>query len=176
MSKATEILTKLRDTYVKRITDFLIENEQELLNRADGDGYFSVDELFEAGEELRQISVILGSMPSDPTPNYQQPETIQIVTVQPVNFALWAEQIRAGNYDGAVASMSYLFNIDTPLASRCTNHFLNLLGRDQRAFAMVQQIRYEVQQGRLEGCLDLLNECFGLQPAEAVHVATHLKL
>lgn len=174
MSRATDILTKIRDRYVKRIEEILYDNEDDLMAHADGDGYSNIDQLLVAGEELRQISVILGCMPNDPPPQYPKPETVQVVTFQPISFPLWADQIRAGNYNGAVASLSFLLNISIPLAARCTSHFINLLGRDPKAFAKVQQIRDLLKNRNESACFLLLDECFGLRRDESADVIQFL--
>lgn len=174
MSRATEILMKIRDRYVERITNFLTENEDELLDYANGDGYISVEPLFTAGEELRQISVILGCLPQEPQ-KYPEPDQVQVVVSEPISFSLWANQVRNGFYTASVASLSYLFNCDIPLAARCVHHFLNRLGTDPDAYQKIARLEQELLKGNLTECHSLLRECFGLQPTEAESVAASLK-
>lgn len=170
--QAVEILNRLRETYIGRITEFVIENEDEMMEQAQGEpSFINNEELGELAEKLRQLMLILEGYRSAVQ---EEPVQQQQVSTPEVTFPLWAELVRAGEWERATYALAYLFQCHVPLAAACMDWFCKLLDSGQPMFSRVQELREAVNQEPAIA-IRLLHECFGLVGEPAVHVLHSLQ-
>ncbi len=169
--KAVDILNRLRETHINRITEFVVENEDEMMEQAQGEtGFFNTEELGEMAEKLRQLMLILEGYRSA----VQEEQPPQQVTAPEVTFPLWAELVRAGEWERATYALAYLFQCHVPLAAACMDWFCKCLDSGQPMFSRVLELREAVN--KEPGiAIRLLHECFGLAGEPAVHVLHSLQ-
>lgn len=170
--KAIGILNKLRETYINRITEFIIDNEVEMLDAASGDsyGYTDTEELAEVSEKLRQLMLILeayrGAVQNDS----------QVVSPSAdISFQIWADLTKSGDLDRATYALAYLFQCSLDLANQCMGWFLNQLRYGHPVFQKVQELRESVKKEPTKA-IALLHECFGLEGDPAVFVLSNLQV
>ena len=169
--QAVEILNRLRETYINRITEFVIENEDEMMEQAQGDaGYFNTEELGEMSEKLRQLMVILENYRSAVQ---EEPEQHQVNTPE-VTFSLWAELVRAQDWERATYALAYLFQCHVPLAAACMDWFCKRLDEGEPMFSRVNELR-EAANKEPVIAVRLLHDCFGLAGEDAIHVLHSLQ-
>ena len=168
MSEVIRTLVQIRDAYVKRISEYVEEHKDNLLAQASGQATWDLnsDKLFKAGEELRQITVILSCLPQE-----SEPKQV-IYQVPPVTFGLFVEQIRTNDFHRAMVSLTCLLLIDEMRAARCVNHFVVMVQSNPSIFDQIDKLKYELVNGSPSACTNLLFECFGLEHNEGIQIAT----
>lgn len=188
--RAHSILVRTRDILAERLTERILEDEQEILEDATGTDYMDdIGRLYESiGSKLGQINSMIANLPisAEPEPKPQmvkQPAAMQMpqsvppaasTSDEPKTFAMFGQQIASNQMESAAQTLSELLAISPELALRSANCFSQRLHADPHTVQKTMQLRAELFAGNTNNCLVILNECFGLQGIEAAQVVQHL--
>lgn len=171
--KAINILNRVRERYIRRITEFIVENEEDLMDSAEGEASFvNTDELAEVSEKLRQLMLILEAYRHAITESGNSHTTC--TPTPEVSFQMWAEFIRIGDFERATLALAYLFQCKLDLAEQCMQWFTNQLRFGHPAFEKIQELRDAVKKEPARA-ITLLHECFGLVGDPAIYVLHNLQ-
>lgn len=166
-NKAVEILTRVRSCYLDRLTDLVLENEEELMDQAKGEISFANTEgLVEISEKLRQLLVISECYKSSLAD--QEPQT-EIATQPQITFELWETHVSRREWEQATGCLAILFQINVPTAMNCMEFFADRLMKGFNMKPLIDELRGTVKTNPARTII-LLRECFGLRGEIAVYV------
>lgn len=170
--KALEVLTRVRACYIDRITDFVLENEEELMGQAQGEVVFgNTEELSEISEKLRQLLVVIESYRS----SLAEKESQTHIAAQPqITFEVWEYHVINGAWDEATATLAILFQISIATAMACMEFFVHRLREGFDMKPPIDELRATVKTNPARAIV-LLRECFGLRGEAAVYVFNNLQ-
>lgn len=187
--RAHSVLVRTRDILTERLTERILEDEQEILDDARGVDYMDdISRLYESvGSKLGQINLMIANLPVDaaPQPNppmVKQPTGVKIPSSvpaaatpdEPRTFATFGKQIASNQIEAAAQTLSELLAISPTLALHSANCFSQQFHSDPHMIQKTMQLRAELFAANTNNCLVILDECFGLQGIEAVQVVQHL--
>lgn len=171
--RAISILSYARDVLAERLTEAVLDQDDQILDDAEGLSYTSdistIDE--KLGAKLRTINSLISSLPTtDPSETpLSDAESSSDVPATP-DFALFAGQIAGGDTNKASQTLTALLGLDAERARKATEVFQNQLQEDPEFMAKAMQLRKEVNSGNVNASLMLIWTCFGLQGPPAIEV------
>ena len=171
--RAISILSYARDVLAERLTEAVLNQDDQILDDAEGLSYTSdissIDE--KLGAKLRTLNSLISSLPPiDPSETpYSDAESNSEVPAPP-DFALFARQIAGGDTEKASQTLTALLGLDTERARKATEVFQNQFQEDPQFMAKAMQLRKEVTSGNVNSALMLIWTCFGLQGPPAIEV------
>jgi hypothetical protein len=199
-ARAIAILRQAREILARRLTERVLEAEEELLDDARGLTYGGeIDNVYEQiALRLAHVSTMLSSLPAEeemarPALTYKPAEGGSVIaantaaaetltarheaTVMPttITFELFARQVLCDDLEWAGRSLAVLFGVDEALGRRCAFAFHARLEQSPEIMARLAQLRRELQEGGINGPLRLLAECFGLEGLESISVLQTLR-
>ena len=187
---ALSILVRTRDILAERLTDRVLEDEQQLLDDASGADYMDdISRLYESvGNKLGQINLMIANLPVEKEP-VQKPQTFKppmamkmpqgspagtSASDAPRTFAMFGQQVASNQLETAAETLSELLAIGPEQALRSAKCFSEKLQSDPHTIQKTMQLRAELFAGNTNKCIMILSECFGLEGIEALQVVKHL--
>jgi len=102
-------------------------------------------------------------------------DVAKITAAQPVTFALFGQQIIAGDLDQAGWTLSELLDVDPKVGLRCATAFRDRLNEDPMTIQKAMSLRARITEGKHNDSLMILWDCFGLQGLEAIAAINTLR-
>jgi len=175
INKAKAILKKAQAILAEQVCSEIVEDEEAFLNSfADADlGFFN--DVFEKADKLRDISIILGSLPdNEPDPEGSHPGVMEIqpnVIVAaapsqlPVDLNAFVQLVTEGRINEASVGLRHLFGLSHERGVECAKYFSNLWVSDVDTWAKACRIKQTLEHPNQ--AILLLAELFGLNAMEA---------
>jgi hypothetical protein len=174
-NKAKQILKKAQTILADQVCARLVENEEDFLNSfSDSDlGFFN--DVFEKADKLRDISIILSSLPDDePEPGEPEPGVVQthpnviiaaVPSSLPVDLNAFVQLIEEGRLSEASVGLRHLFGLTQERSIECAKFFAHLWVSDVDTWTKACRIKQTLEHPNQ--AILLLSELFGLNAMEA---------
>jgi hypothetical protein len=179
--QAIEILRKYQNALADKLTDLVIDQEEQLMEDATGVDLGFTNDLYDLAEKLRAVSVTLSVLPSEPESppskdSYQEGQSIVVVTALPqITISDFLALVQQNDLERAAQVLGHIFGIPLHMAAKCTDHFVHKAVTDDYTMNKVYQLGEALQSPRMSEAYDLMRELFGLLPNDAMAVVKHLK-
>jgi hypothetical protein len=199
-ARAIAILRQAREILAGRLTERILDAQEELLDDARGLTWCGeIDNVYEQlALRLSHVNSMLSNLPPEEEPvrlalaykpaNAESAPAFQIgstevltvrheATAMPttVTFELFGRQVLCDELEWAGRSLAVLLAVDEALGRRCALAFHARLRQSPELITRLVQLRRELQDGSIHGPLKLLQECFGLEGLEALSVLQTLR-
>lgn len=184
--QAIEVLQRARATLARRLAARLLDDHEGICEDAAGLSF--MDEINAAydqiGSKLQRVNQMLADLSAVRSTSPARPDRLLGLPAprrsrpQPlaqISFQTFAAQIQAGDLESAGRSLATLFNLNGQRGWRCARYFDQKLRTTPDFFLKTLQLHRQLNAGGLATVVELLNECFGLNDLESVHVANTLR-
>lgn len=176
--QAITILTKYQTALADKLTDLVIDQEEQLMSEAEGLDLGFTNDLYDIAEKLRAVAVTLSVMPSQQQKqdsDFQASNLIVVSTSLPtITISDFLALVDDHEFDRAAAVLAHVFDITPQRATKCTDHFIRKCETDAKTldkmFLLAQELHRSMSQ-----TLVLMGDLFGLMPGEAQQVVYRLK-
>lgn len=170
--KAVSILRKFQAALGERLTDLVIEHEDNLMDEVDQD-FGLTNDIYDLAEKLRVVSVTLGVLPAEKhEPVSQDSEQVVVVmTGQRITINDFLLMIEIQDFHRASVALAYLLGTTVERAQRCVQHFLLTLEMDRHPLTEQDSMNKltELQKcSSMTRAIELAKDVFGLSPPEAL--------
>ena len=179
--RAHAILVRTRDILAERLTDRVLEDEQDILDDASGADYMDdISRLYESvGNKLGQVNLMIANLPVEKEPvqksqTFKPPMAAGANSDAPKTFAMFGQQVASNQIESAAETLSELLAIGPEQALRSASHFGQKLRTDPQTIQKTMQLRAEIYAGNTNKCIMILSECFDVDGPEALQVVQHL--
>ena len=176
--RAIEILTKYQAALADKLTELVINQEEQLMSEAEGPDLGFTNDLYDLAEKLRAVAVTLSVIPGQqrkPVSDYQNSNLIVVSTSLPtITISDFLTLVDNGDFDRAAAVLAHIFGITLQRAVKCTDHFVRNLEADTKTLDKVFLLAQELHRS-MNQTLVLMRDLFGLLPGEAQQVVHRLK-
>jgi hypothetical protein len=174
-SKAKQVLKKAQEILADQICAILLEREEEFLNSFTDFDLGSFNDVFDKADKLRDLAIILGSLPDDePQPEGTHPGVMEVqpnVIVAaapsqlPVDLNAFVQLVTEGRINEASVGLRHLFGLSHERGVECAKYFSNLWVSDVDTWAKACRIKQTLEHPNQ--AILLLAELFGLNAMEA---------
>ena len=174
-NKAKHVLKKAQAILADQVCALIMEDEQAFLQSFTEFDLGAFNDVFDKADKLRDLSIILGSLPDDEPDDDELPPGIvesgsNIIlavppTQLPTDLNAFVELVSEGRVAEASVGLRHLFGLSQERAIECAKFFGNLWVSDVDTWAKACKIKPMLEHPNQ--AIMLLSELFGLNAMEA---------